>query len=344
MKLSDFSYNLPQHLIAQEPLLRRDASRLLVLHRENGQLEDRSFNEITRFISKKDLLVLNDTKVFNARLIGKREGFEGRIELLISHKVDNGLYACLGKPARKLKEGTRLSFGNNRLSAEVVSTDCDFKIIRFITDDLDDILDNIGEVPLPPYIKRSPKEIDKDRYQTVYAKTKGAIAAPTAGLHFSDELLSDIESKGIEALAITLHVGYGTFKPVTDDNIDNHNMHKEFYHISKDAADKINKTKKSGGRVFAVGTTVCRGLESAAIKEKESYFVHPKESETDLFISPGYGFKITDALITNFHLPYTTLLMLVAAFSGKFDILKVYEHAIKKGYRFYSYGDAMLIL
>jgi len=344
MKLSDFSYNLPQHLIAQEPLLRRDASRLLVLRRENGQLQDASFKEISKFISKKDLLVLNDTKVFNARLIGKREGFEGKIELLISHKIDNDLYACLGKPARKLKEGTRLSFGNSRLNAEVIEIDSDFKIVRFETDNLDDILDDIGEVPLPPYIKRPPKEIDTDRYQTVYAKTKGAIAAPTAGLHFSDELLLKIRSKGIETLTITLHVGYGTFKPVTDDNLSNHNMHKESYHISKAAADKINRTKQSGGRVFAVGTTTCRALESAAVKGKTGYFVQPKESETDLFICPGYDFKITDALITNFHLPHTTLLMLVSAFGGKDNILKAYEDAIKKEYRFYSYGDAMLIL
>ena len=344
MKLSDFSYNLPQHLIAQEPLLRRDASRLLVLHRESGQLEDLSFKEITKFISKKDLLVLNDTKVFNARLIGKREGFEGKIELLISHKIDNDLYACLGKPSRKLKEGTRLSFGNNRLNAEVIDTDSDFKIVRFEADDLDDILDDIGQVPLPPYIKRLPKEADRDRYQTVYAKSIGAIAAPTAGLHFSDELLLDIESKGIETLAITLHVGYGTFKPVTDENLSNHNMHKESYYISEVVANKINRTKQSGGRIFAVGTTACRGLESAAVKEEKGYSVQPKESETDLFISPGYDFKITDALITNFHLPYTTLLMLVSAFSGKEDILKAYEYAVKKEYRFYSYGDAMLIL
>jgi len=353
MKLSDFDYNLPQELIAQFPAKERDSSRLLLLRRDSAETKHYKFNQLCMLLNKGDLLVLNDTKVSNARLIGKRVGFQGKIEILLIDKLDDNIYTCLAKPARRFKDGTKLIFDGGRIQAEVLSSKGDFKRIRFDADgDLSILLDEAGQVPLPPYIKREPEKEDKQRYQTVYANNKGAVAAPTAGLHFTEGLLSEIRTRGIEIAYITLHVSYATFKPVTEDEISRHMMHKEYFEISKPAADKINSAKESGRRVIAVGTTVCRALESSAIKRATClstgrrdtiYRIRKTKEWTDLFIYPGYSFKIVDSLLTNFHFPRTTLLMLVSAFYGKDNLIKAYNEAIEKRYRFYSYGDAMLI-
>ncbi len=351
MKLSDFDYNLPQELIAQFPAKVRDGSRLLLLRGDNAETRHYKFNQLCMLLNKGDLLVLNDTKVTNARLIGKRAGFQGKIEVLLIGKLNDNIYTCLAKPARRFKDGTKLIFDDGRLEAEVLSSEGDFKRIRFNTDgDLSIILDEIGQVPLPPYIKREPEKQDKQRYQTVYANNKGAVAAPTAGLHFTEGLLSKIRTRGIEIAYITLHVSYATFKPVTEDEISRHKMHKEYFEISKPTADKINNAKESGRRVIAVGTTTCRALESAAIACNvppdlvQTGVIRNTKEWTDLFICPGYSFKVVDSLLTNFHFPRTTLLMLVSAFCGKDNLIKAYNEAIEKRYRFYSYGDAMLII
>ncbi len=360
MRLSDFDYNLPQDSIAQFPAKERADSRLLLLGRSNAEISHHKFSQLCTFLNKGDLLVLNDTKVSKARLVGSRVGFQGKIEILLIDRLQDNIYACLAKPARRFKSGTRLVFGDGRLEAEVLSSEGDFKHIRFNTDgDLSIILDRIGQVPLPPYIKRAPEEQDKHRYQTVYANNIGAVAAPTAGLHFTKELLSEIKGRGVEIAYITLHVGYATFKPVTEDEISMHKMHKEYFEISKPVAEKINRAKDIGRRVIVVGTTTCRALESAAIKRKTSLdfardrqvlrskqvsAIRDTKEWTDLFIYPGYDFKVIDGLLTNFHFPRTTLLMLVSAFYGKDNLMKAYNEAIKERYRFYSYGDAMLIL
>lgn len=338
MKLSDFDYNLPQKLIAQFPAKERDDSRLLLLRRDSAEIKHHKFNQLCNILNKGDLLVLNDTKVLNARLVGKRLGFEGRIEVLLIDKLNDNVYTCLARPARRFKNGTKLIFDDRRLKAEVLSDEGDFKRIRFNTDDdLSIVLDEAGQIPLPPYIKREPEKEDEQRYQTVYANNKGAIAAPTAGLHFTEALLSEIITRGIEIAYITLHVSYATFKPVTEDEISMHKMYKEYFEISESTADKIKSAKESGRRVIAVGTTTCRALESAPI-------ICSTKEWTDLFIYPGYNFKVVDSLLTNFHFPQTTLLMLVSAFYGKDNLIKAYNEAIEKRYRFYSYGDAMLII
>lgn len=344
MKLADFDYKLPKELIAQYPLPKRDTSRLLVLRRKSGKVEHHTFKDIFLFLKRGDLLVLNDTKVFKARLLGNRQaGHEGKMEALLVEKKSDNLYAALCKPYRKFKEGTKIIFGNGRLRAEVAGEEDNFKLLRFYTNgNIYKILQKIGNVPLPPYIKRDPQKEDEKRYQTIYAKTTGAIAAPTAGLHFTKRLISKIKREGIDIAYITLHVGYATFKPVKEEQINRHKMHKEYFEISKNSADKINRAKDKGGRIIAVGTTACRALESAALKT--AGVTECAGQATDLFIYPGFNFKVTDGLITNFHLPRTTLFMLVCAFAGKDNIAKAYSEAIEKQYRFYSYGDATLII
>jgi len=345
MRLSDFDYNLPKELIAQHPLPRRDTSRLLVLGKETGDIEHKSFKDLPSLLSEGDLLVLNDTKVFNARLIGKREGFNGKVEVLLMDRIENNLYSMLCKPARKLKKDTRLIFGNGSLTAVVEGEREGFKLIRFSENgDLFSKLERIGKVPLPPYIKRQAQASDGNRYQTVYAKNVGAIAAPTAGLHFTEALLSKIKAKQIDVAYLTLHVGFATFKPVEEEDLSKHIMHKEYFDLSKETATKINRAKKDKRRIVAVGTTTCRTLESATVKGSTGYELKAMSSATDLFIKPGYNFKITDALITNFHLPKTTLLMLISALAKREKILNAYKEAIDQKYRFYSYGDAMLII
>jgi S-adenosylmethionine:tRNA ribosyltransferase-isomerase len=291
------------------------------------------------FLRKNDTLVLNDTKVFKARLFGKREGFEGKIEVLLTDKIEDNLYAALCSPSRRFKEGTRILFGEGRLNAEVVAGDDNFRLLRFDSKNgnLHKLLDEIGEVPLPPYVKRSPDASDEERYQTIYAKNRGAIAAPTAGLHFTEKLINGITASGVDIAYITLHVGYATFKPVKEEDITKHKMHRESYEIPKEASDVIDRTRNRGGRLVCVGTTSCRALESFAVLQTTI-------SSTALFIYPGYKFKMTDALLTNFHLPRTTLLMLVSAFAGRDNIMRAYNEAIDKRYRFFSYGDAMLIV
>ncbi|NQT89651.1 MAG: tRNA preQ1(34) S-adenosylmethionine ribosyltransferase-isomerase QueA [Candidatus Omnitrophica bacterium] len=345
MRLSDFDYDLPRELIAQHPLPERDASKLLVLHRDSGRLKDSSFKEVLTFFKKGDLLVLNDTKVFKARLLGNREGLEGKVEVLLSDRREDDLYAALCKPSRKLKQGTTVVFGDGLLKAEIIGIEGEFRLLRFKAEgDLTGLLEKIGRVPLPPYIKRDVAAEDENRYQTVYAKNTGAIAAPTAGLHFTDDLINAIKAKGVDIAYITLHVGYATFKPVTEEDISKHKMHKEYYSISGEAAGKVNNAKRNNNRVIAVGTTACRALEASAKEEAAGCELKAESCKTDLFIYPGYKFKITDALLTNFHLPHTTLLMLVSAFAGREHILRAYQKAIDLRYRFYSYGDAMLVL
>lgn len=346
MKLSDFDYSLPRELIAQFPADKRDNSRLLLLHRGSPQCGHYKFRQLPMFLNKGDLLVLNDTRVMNARLTGKRLGFKGKIEVLLIDKLGDNTYACLSKPSRRFKAGTRLVFDNGAIEAEVIDSRSNFKRIRFRADgDVSAMLEEAGQVPLPPYIKRKPSAQDRHRYQTVYAANKGAVAAPTAGLHFTKSLLSKIKDKGVETANITLHVSYATFKPVTESGISGHKMHKEYFEISEESADKISNAKKQNRRVVAVGTTSCRALESAAVVGTGGgVTVQARKAWTGLFIYPGYKFKVIDGLLTNFHFPRTTLLMLAAAFCGKDDIIKAYQEAVSKRYRFYSYGDAMLII
>jgi S-adenosylmethionine:tRNA ribosyltransferase-isomerase len=338
MKLSDFDYKLPPELIAQYPCEKRDESKLLVLHRHTGKIEHLIFKDLPGLLNKEDLLVLNDTKVFKARIIGKRQGFEGRIEILVSHRVRENIYSVLAKPSRKISTGTKMVFADQRLSAEVVGRDGDYIQMRFNANgSLYSLLDEIGSVPLPPYIKRHPDVQDVLRYQTVYAKNTGAIAAPTAGLHFTEDVIRRVREKGIATAYITLHVGYGTFKPVVEEDITKHAMHKEYYEINDMAGAILKKVKPCKGKIIAVGTTVCRALESMAATQSIKGY-------TDIFIHPGHTFKMVDMLLTNFHLPRTTLIMLVSAFAGRDSIMKAYEEAIRLKYRFFSYGDAMLIV
>jgi S-adenosylmethionine:tRNA ribosyltransferase-isomerase len=345
MRLSDFDYNLPAELIAQYPCEKRDRSKLLLLHRKTGRIEHLVFKDLPGLLNSQDLLVLNDTKVFKARIIGRREGFEGRIEILVCHKIRDNIYNVLAKPSRKLLTGTKIVFADKRLNAEVDGRESDYTRLRFNANgSLCRILDEIGKVPLPPYIKRDTCKQDESRYQTVYAKNAGAIAAPTAGLHFTEDIISSIKAKNIGVAYLTLHIGYGTFKPVTEENIAMHDMHKEYYEITGKTADLINSAKADRKQIIAVGTTVCRALESASFKQNTTYEIRNTKSSTGLFIYPGYKFKIVDKLLTNFHLPKTTLIMLVSAFAGRENIMRAYQEAIRRKYRFFSYGDAMLII
>lgn len=336
MELSDFDYSLPKELIAQYPEKRRDGSRLLVLNRDTGEIRHASFKDIIDYFHKGDLLVLNNTRVLPARLLGKKET-GGKVEALILHpyvKSDKREYEVLLKPARGCKVGSKLIFGNGMLKAEVARIKDNRRFLRFEANgNFDELLDEFGKMPLPPYIKREPELSDKERYQTVYAEKKGAIAAPTAGLHFTEDILGKISNSGIDIEYITLHVGYGTFKPVKSEDISAHRMEKEYFEVRPEVVEKLNNRK---GRVIAVGTTACRVLETVATGAYSGW--------ADLFIYPGYKFKMVDSLLTNFHLPRTTLLMLVSAFCGRELLFKAYQEAIRERYRFYSYGDAMLIL
>lgn len=340
MKRQDFYYDLPEELIAQDPLEDRSSSRLLVLDKETGATSHHIFKEITGYLKEGDCLVINDTKVIPARLIGAKEGTGAKIEILLLKRKENNIWETLVKPGKKAKVGTRIVFGEGLLVGEVVGiVEEGNRLVKFEYEGIfEEILDQLGQMPLPPYITHQLK--DKNRYQTVYAKYEGSAAAPTAGLHFTEELLEQIQAKGVKIARVTLHVGLGTFRPVKVEDVTEHHMHTEFYHVSEEAADIINETKKQGGRVICVGTTSCRTIESAA---DDQGIVHATEGDTDIFIYPGYQFKVLDCLITNFHLPESTLLMLVSALAGKENIMAAYREAVEMRYRFFSFGDAMFI-
>ena len=340
MKTSDFDYDLPKELIAQDPLEDRSASRLMVLHRKSGTIEHRVFHDIVEYLRPGDCLVRNNTKVIPARLFGVREDTGATIELLLLKRRENDVWETLVKPGKKARTGTRLVFGDNHLTGEIIDVLEDGnRLIQFHYEGIfEEILDQLGQMPLPPYITHKLK--DKNRYQTVYAKYEGSAAAPTAGLHFTTELLQQIEQMGVSIARVTLHVGLGTFRPVKVDDVEQHHMHTEFYRVTKEAADQINQTKQAGGRIICVGTTSCRTIESAT---DDNGVIHPGEGDTSIFIYPGYRFKMLDCLITNFHLPESTLLMLVSALAGKEHIMAAYEEAVKERYRFFSFGDAMFI-
>lgn len=341
MKTSDFYYDLPKELIAQDPLEDRSASRLMHLNKETGEYEHGHFRDILKYLKPGDCLVINDTKVIPARLYGSKVGTDAAIEILLLKRRENDIWETLVKPGKKCKVGTVISFGDGILTGEVVDiVDEGNRLIQFHYDGIfEEILDQLGEMPLPPYITHKLK--DKNRYQTVYAKNDGSAAAPTAGLHFTKELMKKVEEKGVKIAHVTLHVGLGTFRPVKVDDVESHHMHSEFYMVEEDQAKLINDTKKNGGRVISVGTTSCRTLESAT---DENGILHAGSGWTEIFIYPGYKFKMIDGLITNFHLPESTLLMLVSALAGKEYIMAAYEEAVKERYRFFSFGDAMLIL
>ena len=340
MKTSDFYFDLPQEQIAQDPLEDRSSSRLLVLDKETGEYEHRIFRDIVDYLKPGDCLVLNNTKVIPARLHGEKEGTGAHIEILLLKRRENDIWETLVKPGKKAKPGTKILFGGGLLTGEVLEVvEEGNRLIQFSYEGIfEEILDQLGQMPLPPYITHQLK--DKNRYQTVYAKYDGSAAAPTAGLHFTPELLKQVQEMGVEIAEVTLHVGLGTFRPVKVENVLEHHMHSEFYMIDEDAAEKINRTKENGGRVICVGTTSCRTIESAA---DEKGHINPTSGWTDIFIYPGYQFKVLDCLITNFHLPESTLLMLVSALAGREHILAAYEEAVKQGYRFFSFGDAMFI-
>lgn len=341
MKTSDFYYDLPEELIAQDPLKDRSSSRLLVLRKDTGETEHRIFSDIIEYLKPGDCLVINDTKVIPARLHGIKEGTGAHIEVLLLKRKEDNIWETLVRPGKKARPGTRLTFGDGRMKAEILDVvDEGNRLIRFEYDGIfEEVLDALGEMPLPPYITH--KLEDKNRYQTVYARHEGSAAAPTAGLHFTQDLLEKIQAKGVQIARVTLHVGLGTFRPVKVDDVENHHMHSEFYMIGKEAADTINAARRQGGRIISVGTTSTRTLESAADAQG---FVRETSGWTDIFIYPGYTFKCIDALITNFHLPESTLLMLVSALAGKDHILDAYKEAVEKRYRFFSFGDAMFIV
>lgn len=339
MKTSDFNYYLPERLIAQDPLLKRSDSRLMHVDISTGKVEHSVFHKVTEYLRPGDLLVINNTKVIPARLLGTRpQG--GAAEILLLKRKTADVWEAIVKPGKRLRAGARVSFGDGKLNAEIVDVLPDGnRLVKFEYDGIfEEILDELGKMPLPPYITHELK--DRDRYQTVYAKYEGSAAAPTAGLHFTNELLDTIKKMGVDIASVTLHVGLGTFRPVKVDDVTKHHMHTEFYQVSDQAAAKINETKAAGNRVICVGTTSCRTIESAAVKNG---LVEAGEGDTDIFIYPGYEFKIMDALITNFHLPESTLLMLVSALAGKDNIMAAYEEAVKEEYRFFSFGDAMMI-
>lgn len=340
MKTSDFYFDLPQGLIAQDPLEDRSSSRLLVLDKESGQTEHHIFKEIINYLDAGDCLVINDTKVIPARLYGNKIGTDAKIEILLLKRREGDVWETLVKPGKKARPGTRISFGDGLLIGEVLEIGEEGnRLIRFEYEGIfEEILDRLGQMPLPPYITHKLK--DKNRYQTVYAKHDGSAAAPTAGLHFTPELLEQIKAKGVRIAHVTLHVGLGTFRPVKVEDVTKHHMHSEFYIVEESQAELVNRTREEGGRIICVGTTSCRTLESAA---DESGKLHAGSGWTDIFIYPGYRFKITDRLITNFHLPESTLLMLVSALAGKENIEKAYLEAVKERYRFFSFGDAMFI-
>ena len=340
MKVSDFNYNLPEELIAQVPLEKRDESRLMVLNREKQTIEDKVFKDIIDYLEPGDCLVRNNTKVIPARIYGKKET-GAHVEFLLLNNIEGDIWESIVRPGNKLHIGTKVIFGEGLLEAEILDImPGGTRKVKFHYNGIfNEILDQIGLMPLPPYIHEELKE--NDRYQTVYAKYEGSAAAPTAGLHFTPELLKKIEEKGVKIANVTLHVGIGTFRPVKEDEVEKHEMHSEHFYIKQEDCDKINETKKAGKKVIAVGTTSCRVLETIA--DATNGNVKPTEGDTQIFIYPGYKFKCIDGLITNFHLPQSTLLMLVSALAGKDYIMKAYNQAVEKKYRFFSFGDAMLI-
>ena len=340
MKVSDFDFDLPEELIAQHPLEKRDSSRLMVLDKNTGEIEHRSFHDVIEYLNEGDTLVLNNTRVMPARLIGEKEGTGGKIEFLLLKRIEGDRWECLAKPGKRAKIGQKFTFGEGKLKCTVVDiVEEGNRIIEFSYEGIfEQVLDELGEMPLPPYI--TEKLEDKERYQTVYSKEKGSAAAPTAGLHFTEELLREIKAKGVNIAYLTLHVGLGTFRPVKVEDINEHIMHSEYYHLDKENADLINETKKRGNKVIAVGTTSTRTLETIG---DDNGFVREQSGWTDIFIYPGYKYKVIDELITNFHLPESTLIMLVSALAGKEHVMNAYNEAVKEKYRFFSFGDSMLI-
>ncbi|MFH1856046.1 MAG: tRNA preQ1(34) S-adenosylmethionine ribosyltransferase-isomerase QueA [Candidatus Omnitrophota bacterium] len=351
MKLSNFDYNLPKELIAQFPAEPRGSSRLLVLNRKTQSIQHKSFSDLPDYIEQEDTLVLNDTKVYPARLYGINTRNSKEIELLLLREEKEAVFKCLAKPSKHINTGDRLIFKDKRITAEVLGRE-KFLEVKFHCaplENLRNIIWEIGEMPLPPYIKRDTVKNDSETYQTIYAKSEGAVAAPTAGLHFTESLLRKVKNSGAKLTYLTLHTGYGTFSPVREDDVKQHKMHAEYFSISEESASLINETKKKGNRIFAVGTTTCRALESAVVNGR----LEAKEGETEIFIYPPYDFKIVNAVVTNFHLPKTTLLMMISAFcqgnssdikDGVKFLMNAYEEAVREKYRFYSYGDAMLII
>ncbi|MBQ1906834.1 MAG: tRNA preQ1(34) S-adenosylmethionine ribosyltransferase-isomerase QueA [Firmicutes bacterium] len=343
MKVNDFDYELPEELIAQTPSEKRDGCRLMVIHRDSGLIEHRQFSDILEYLEPGDCLVMNDSKVIPARLFGVRESTGAHIEFLLSKRIEGDRWETLVRPGRRVRAGDTIVFGDGELKARVLSnSEGGTRIVEFEYEGIFmEILERLGSMPLPPYIQRSAEEEDKDRYQTVYAREEGSVAAPTAGLHFTEELLEKARAKGVRTAFVTLHVGIGTFRPVKAERVEDHHMHFEEYTVSVETAETVNRTKAEGGRIICVGTTSCRTVESAA---DENGRLVPGSSSTGIFIYPGYRFKILDCLITNFHLPKSTLMMLVSALYTREDMLAAYEIAVKERYRFFSYGDAMIIL
>lgn len=341
MKKQDFYYELPEELIAQDPLADRSSSRLLVLDRQSGAVSHHVFTEAADYLQKGDCLVINDTKVIPARLIGSKVGTDAKIEILLLKRKEDHIWETLVKPGKKVRPGTKISFGDGILVGEVLEiVEEGNRLVRFSYEGIfEEILDQLGQMPLPPYITHQLQE--RERYNTVYAVHDGSAAAPTAGLHFTQELLQEIEEKGVDIARVTLHVGLGTFRPVKVEEITDHHMHSEFYQISEEAAEKINRAKAGSGRIICVGTTSCRTIESAA---DENGQIRAGSGWTEIFIYPGYRFKVLDGLITNFHLPESTLIMLVSALAGREHVMKAYEEAVEKRYRFFSFGDAMLVI
>ena len=339
MNVSDFDYLLPEELIAQQPSETRDGCRLLVLHMDTNELEHRKFSDIKEYLRPGDCLVLNDSKVIPARLFGVKEGTGAHIEFLLSKKIEGNVWETLVRPGKRLRPGDFVSFGDGRLRAEILeNSEGGTRHVRFTCDgDFMTVLEELGSMPLPPYIERASEEEDKDRYQTVYAKEEGSVAAPTAGLHFTSELLEEIRDMGVKLAFVTLHVGIGTFRPVKVDKVEEHHMHFEEYSVSEEAAKLINETKAFGGRIISVGTTACRTMESAA---DENGVIKAGSGSTGIFIYPGYKYKMVDCLITNFHLPKSTLLMLVSALYDREHVIAAYNTAVAERYRFFSYGDA----
>ena len=340
MKKQDFYYELPEELIAQDPLAQRSSSRLLVLDRQSGAVSHHVFREILDYLQEGDCLVINDTKVIPARLIGSKVGTEAKVEVLLLKRKENNIWETLVKPGKKARPGAKISFGDGLLVGEVLEVvEEGNRLVRFSYEGIfEEILDRLGQMPLPPYITHQLQE--RERYNTVYAVHEGSAAAPTAGLHFTPELLQEIEKKGVDIARVTLHVGLGTFRPVKAEEITDHHMHSEFYQIQEEAAEKINRAKSGTGRVICVGTTSCRTVESAA---DENGRIQAGSGWTEIFIYPGYRFKVLDGLITNFHLPESTLIMLVSALAGREQVMKAYEEAVEERYRFFSFGDAMFI-
>lgn len=341
MKRQDFYYDLPEELIAQDPLQDRSGSRLLVLDKKSGEISHHVFTDVLDYLKEGDCLVINDTKVIPARLIGSKVGTDAKIEILLLKRKENNVWETLVKPGKKAKPGTKISFGEGLLIGEVIDVvEEGNRLVQFTYNGIfEEVLDQLGQMPLPPYITHQLK--DKSRYNTVYATHDGSAAAPTAGLHFTPQLLEDIQKKGVDIARVTLHVGLGTFRPVKVEEVTDHHMHSEFYQVSEDAAEKINRAHDGGGRVICVGTTSCRTIESAA---DEAGHLKACSGWTEIFIYPGYQFKVLDCLITNFHLPESTLIMLVSALAGRENVMAAYEEAVKERYRFFSFGDAMLII